>query len=274
MNKLTKKKTNKIIIVLVIMLLCNFAIPNYVHASVGGLFFKPIAQFIAHMADLVLQGLQKYFVGDGTIAIYTDNWKVKYVIKYSPGKIFSGMVPALDTNFIRPKEDVEVTTNVYHVASNRATLEEAADSAIPIILSYFGIQPSTKPNIEEVLNQVDEYLNNEENWSNEGSATFFTIEETEYTVYIQYTISGFDILFEIVGAEDTLYEERAIPVDDPRGNNSKETAKENVKAWIGEYFREDNEENSTYDEAADGLRKQILDNKSYFENLNLTYQTR
>ncbi|MGN1310582.1 MAG: hypothetical protein ACI4VP_02585, partial [Clostridia bacterium] len=106
MNRITKNQTNKIIILLVIILLCNFIMPARTYALNGGLFFKPIAQFIARIADLVIQGFQTIFIGDGSIQFGPN----QYLIRYSPGIIFSGMIPAFDTNFINPDPDYKVKT--------------------------------------------------------------------------------------------------------------------------------------------------------------------
>ena len=108
MNKKVKKQANKIIIALIIVMLCNFVMPKVTFASnlnvVGGIFFKPIAQFIAWFADVAIQALQVVAIGDGTMKVENS----PYLVRYSPGIIFSGKIPMFDINFISPDEDYEV----------------------------------------------------------------------------------------------------------------------------------------------------------------------
>ena len=104
MNKIVSKENQKkLIIMIVIIMLFNFVMPNYSLAINGGLFFKPIAQFIAHVADLIIQVFQLYFIGSGEMSIGDQ-----YIIRYSPGIIFTGTLPAFDVNFINPSKDYKV----------------------------------------------------------------------------------------------------------------------------------------------------------------------
>ena len=123
MNRLIKK----LAISIIILISFSFVVPNYSHAgTIGGKLFQPLAQFVCTVGDLVIQGLQLIFLGDGDIAVpnpsvvtdstYTDPNTGEtyptaesknisggvYLIKYSPGRIFSGTVPGLQVNFINP----------------------------------------------------------------------------------------------------------------------------------------------------------------------------
>lgn len=108
MDKLTKKKTNKIIITTVIIMLCNFAMPNYVHADDdsdnGGVLFKYVIPTVLMIPDLLIGKLQQIFVADDSdIAIEDPEGGIThYSIMYSPGAIFSGRIPGFDVNFISP----------------------------------------------------------------------------------------------------------------------------------------------------------------------------
>ncbi len=104
---ISKENQKKIIMMIVIIMLFNFVMPNCTFAIDGaingGIFFKPIAQFIAHIADLVIQVFQSYFVGSADMVVGDQ-----YLIRYSPGIIFTGTLPAFDTNFINPNDDYKV----------------------------------------------------------------------------------------------------------------------------------------------------------------------
>lgn len=109
-----KKTTKKIIIAILLVMSFNFIAPNYSQAAMdetGGKLFEPISNLICTIADLVIKGLQFYFLGDGDIMVEdptVDGGKA-YYIEYSPGMIFSNKVAALDVNFFDPGEDYQVT---------------------------------------------------------------------------------------------------------------------------------------------------------------------
>ena len=98
-------KIKKIIIVIItIVLLSNFIMPNYVCAIsaedigkrvVGGFFY-----LLAYVGDAFIKLMQKIMVGTNEIKDGDE-----FAIKYSPGVIFSNTVPALDINFIGADEN-------------------------------------------------------------------------------------------------------------------------------------------------------------------------
>ena len=98
-------KIKKIIIVIItIVLLSNFIMPNYVCAIstkdigkrvVGGFFY-----LLAYVGDGLIILMQKIMVGTNEIKDGDE-----FAIKYSPGVIFSNTVPALDINFIGADEN-------------------------------------------------------------------------------------------------------------------------------------------------------------------------
>ena len=81
---------------------------------------KPISQFLCFVSDSIIQTCQRMFVTsdqfkksdeeiEQELAEIEDGEQIKYFsIKYSPGIIFSGTVPAFDVNFIKPLDN---TTN-------------------------------------------------------------------------------------------------------------------------------------------------------------------
>ena len=72
--------------------------------AAGGIFLKPIAQFLCFVPDSLIGLLQNMFVTEDGL----QNGDGTYSIKYSPGIIFSGQVPAFDINFI--DSDTKETT--------------------------------------------------------------------------------------------------------------------------------------------------------------------
>ena len=101
-------KIKKIIIVIItIVLLSNFIMPNYVCAIstkdigkrvVGGFFY-----LLAYVGDGLIILMQKIMVGTNEIKDGDE-----FAIKYSPGVIFSNKVPALDINFIGADENSNI----------------------------------------------------------------------------------------------------------------------------------------------------------------------
>ncbi len=106
MKNITNKDiTKKIIVAIVFVILFSFTVPNYSFASVGGVLFKPFAQFICGVGDLVFVGLQKTFLGNGIISDSNENIQERnYYYYYTPYNIFSGNIPGLDINFIEPEQ--------------------------------------------------------------------------------------------------------------------------------------------------------------------------
>lgn len=110
-----KKLFKKIVILLVTITLVNALMPLHIVSAdtdedFGGALFRPIMQFLAGIGDLVVSGLQWIFIGDGdikTAEIPNTDMSI-YVIRYSPGIIFSNEVPGLDANFINPGKKKKV----------------------------------------------------------------------------------------------------------------------------------------------------------------------
>lgn len=64
-----KKINKKIIIAILLIMSFNFISPTISNADFGGALFKPISQLLEAVADLVIKGLQKMFIGYGDIRI-------------------------------------------------------------------------------------------------------------------------------------------------------------------------------------------------------------
>ena len=106
MEFFTKKEViRKVIIAILIVMSFNFLSPTVSHADFGGALFEPISKLLCGVSDLIIQALQKYFVGVWDIS-YEGPGKgqghstgTTYYIRYSPGIIFSGKVAGLKVNF-------------------------------------------------------------------------------------------------------------------------------------------------------------------------------
>lgn len=130
MKLLKNKKVIKILsTILIVFTLFNFIMPNYVQADFGGALFAPLGDLLCGIADVVLEILQNIFVTSHTNILNTlDTGLVAiptYTIRYSPGIIFSGTVPALDINFIDydPDEDDTDDLKYYIQIGNKIELE-------------------------------------------------------------------------------------------------------------------------------------------------------
>jgi len=86
-----------ILILLVIIMLNNFIMPNYVRADdIVQKLIKGFFGLLAKLGDVILQLMQKMMVGPYEITAIDGN----YEILYSPGIIFSDTVAALKVDFI------------------------------------------------------------------------------------------------------------------------------------------------------------------------------
>lgn len=112
MKKLKIQNLSKqIICIIIILMLCNFIIPNYVYAKDegGGVLLEAVAQFLCFLPDTVINCLQDMFISTDEI---DDTATGEYKILYSPGIIFSGEIPAFDINFIKPKGEFKESVNL------------------------------------------------------------------------------------------------------------------------------------------------------------------
>ena len=63
-----KETIKKIIIAVLLVMSFNFISPTISQADFGGSLFAPIAELLRALGDLVMEGLQKIFTGNGDIA--------------------------------------------------------------------------------------------------------------------------------------------------------------------------------------------------------------
>ena len=111
MKKLKLQKSKQIIFIIIILMLCNFIIPNYTYAKdeSGGVLLEAIAQFLCFLPDTVLNYLQEMFISTDEI---DDTATGEYKILYAPAAIFSGEIPAFDINFINPKGESKTSVDL------------------------------------------------------------------------------------------------------------------------------------------------------------------
>ena len=119
-----KKLIKQIAIIIILLVVVNMLVPVYSYAADsipsiessedqenGGKLFRPVFELFAGIGDLVIKGLQRIFVGDGDIkgvGINELESDGSFLIRYSPGIIFSNKIPGLDANFVNPSEE-EIT---------------------------------------------------------------------------------------------------------------------------------------------------------------------
>ena len=114
MKKLHSKKRNKIIVlILAVIMLCNFIMPQKVNAVTtgnGGSVLEPLAKLLCFIPDAVNNILQHTFVSPGDISNKDEYGNITdYSLLYSPGIIFSGTVPAFDINYVNRDTSLDLS---------------------------------------------------------------------------------------------------------------------------------------------------------------------
>lgn len=100
----------------------------------GGALFKPIFQFVCGIGDIAIEIMQDIFLANKTSMNVSFGSIKQYIIRYSPGIIFSGKIPAFDVNFINPqasedtKQYCSKIITIYH--------EELSDKGDEAIIRY------------------------------------------------------------------------------------------------------------------------------------------
>lgn len=188
MNKKVKNKTNKVIIMIIIIMLFNFVMPNYSRAGiitdwVTHKILDAFAELLLVVPDALFSALQGVFVGDASI--YEDD---KYSIKFSPGTIFAGKIPAFDIDFISDKgndasndntgnndenNNNDTSNNNVNLEGQNKTPQEFFDDCFAEmtagnLLSEYG----------NTLSETD-FLAKKTAWENGENGTFTKIEKTE-----------------------------------------------------------------------------------------------
>lgn len=147
LKKLKGNVTKKILMVLVIVILCNFTFPMYSHALDAGILFEPIKMFISAIGDIVISAVNSFFTGTwvgasdakavpGDSGDYgsdqsKDEWAQNLwreidwpTILISPQEIFAGKVLALNVNFLREIDTDEDTVLEQNIPENKNASDE------------------------------------------------------------------------------------------------------------------------------------------------------
>ena len=184
----SQKFIQKTFISIIIVLLLSFSMPVKSQAGFGGMLLEPLTDLIGTLFDVVTAGLQMFLVdgsfgnGDdgGIVSVFMvkrDNIPPElqpngetvtetieeneldsnifgnstyYIpnIKYTPDKIFANKIPALDINFINPKDNWENGGNEYSIAlslhntiaSWYVSLRNLCVVGLMLVLLYVGIR--------------------------------------------------------------------------------------------------------------------------------------
>ena len=100
----------------------------------GGALFKPIFQFVCGIGDIAIEIMQGIFLTNKTSMYVSVGSINQYIIRYSPGIIFSGKIPALDINFINPQASED--TKQYCTQAITIYHERLPDKGNEAIIKY------------------------------------------------------------------------------------------------------------------------------------------
>lgn len=212
MKFLTNKKLiQKITIVMVFLILFNFIVPNYSRAgildTVGEAMVTGIDYLLLFLGDSVITILQQIFIGTDPIDKEADTDEDKYQIAMSPGKIFSGVVYALNIDFISKKDiNEEETKTPTETTTENITDEkwyknyndsiEKLDKKLESYHKDPGSDKDCAVNIisssikaasnEEIIKKIDSIINSMEKYSGEDALYEAVKENTgfKYEIYI------------------------------------------------------------------------------------------
>lgn len=124
MRNIIKNGIEKILIILIlIIMLSNFIMPNYVQAGSGEKLAAGFFYLLRFVGDIGIRTMQSIMVGADGIQRISG----KYEIYYSPGIIFSNTVPGLDINFISPMSPTPKVSGVNYAGVDHKIVNEKID---------------------------------------------------------------------------------------------------------------------------------------------------
>ena len=131
-----KNQHNKIAIVLLVVLLCNFLSPNYSYAEEHSTRETNnfLGQFFCSIGDIIMETLQEEIAG-----IKGLKYNGTYGFRYTPATIVSGTLAAFDINFISPmpkEERYKVITPEITIERKTTTLLVKTDNNQEIIVGF------------------------------------------------------------------------------------------------------------------------------------------
>ncbi|MGN1301426.1 MAG: hypothetical protein ACI4U9_02740 [Clostridia bacterium] len=182
-------------------------IPIEKETDEGGKLVKPIAQLLCFIPDAVLETCQKMFVttepfkkSEEEIEKEKDELQkgeeIRYFsIKYSPGIIFSGTVPAFDVNFIKNNAD-EWDEKDYRDFIRKNFKEYKKNSSIKAP-DWYDVQKSTVVGLEEYTKFSGEVGSSWGDWPYDYWAYYLEKDNTLYvkTVFKIYHDMDEDLWF-------------------------------------------------------------------------------
>jgi len=205
-----KENSKKIIIILLIIMLFNLVSPKISQAGLdefGGKLFSPIAQLLCAIGDLVIEGLQDIFTGDGDIGASQSS----YSIHYSPGLIFANKV-GLGVNFFNPDEDsivkiMDSKTEELCKTYPRDNIEEVLtfikeeSNAVDKVLSDLGYKQSASNKDQETIDKNFKVSDEDckTSWIKEfklSEINYRLLYDSQQNKVTVYNISEDDIVFE------------------------------------------------------------------------------
>lgn len=198
-----KKLIQKITIVMVFLILFNFIVPNYSRAAVtiediGEALVTGINWLILKLGDGVIFVLQKIFIG--TDAFDSKSVSILPTIALSPGKIFSGVIYALDINFLSPAKGISDINGI-------EVSDESKDEDFTAIFDKIMIELENKASNENVYaiilsgihNLMDEEIGNRSSlnfleycWAEWGLTTDSNLNTDEISTMIYMRSDHFD----------------------------------------------------------------------------------
>ena len=271
--KNTKKTVMRIAIILLLMIIIDSIMP--ILSSQAGFVvsitewlvekvFTAISRWLVDLGDLVLEGLQRIFVGNGEIAIVKDQTK-QYAIRYSPGIIFSGKVPGLDVNFISPMKSKKAINTIYQFSQQKESFEQAVDAAIPTILEELQVKNTNdvkNTDTQEKINLIVEFVKNKSNWTSNYSYFSCEIENKSYYVTIEPDLSShWQVRFfeEQESDDKELYANIGL---DYSIEGVEIAASEDIKAFLKDKFQEKSnteyEKENDYDIIKKDLKEKLM----------------
>lgn len=272
MNKRAKNNTKKVIIMLIIIMVCNFIVPNYSHAGlIEYLVIDPLldsfAELLLFIPDEIFSGLQYMFMGYKEI----KSPRGYYAIGYSPGTIFAGKIPMFNINFI--KENTEPHKKIknfeYNDFSYGTTFEKAIELALPKICIQYGCETLFKVSEEnaKIIDEICNELENDvifQNCYNNPYIIEKVINNEEYTIVVYANTSGNATIecYLTTGKEHYTYGDiiiDSIKIEDYLNSKNIEDNLNILNNRLREYFGEPSGHEYTY------IKNEFLKHKDFIK---------
>ena len=153
-----------LIVLIVIIMINNFIMPNYVHASPGSKLVSGLFYLIAYIGDVFIELMQGMMIGNPEIKVGEN-----YEILYSPGVIFSNQVLLLVVNFISPNQgntdrthgtetEETIFNKKYNYWLDKTKAENEAQEDVEMLLQQYGYdEEDSKSEKRQMQQYIIEY---------------------------------------------------------------------------------------------------------------------